>query len=71
MEQKTDDLKTLVKYGKIDLILKIIMLVGGGIGGYIGYNYATQKSEEFQQTMTAYKKKLAKIPLFGSPFKEG
>lgn len=70
MEQKSDDLKTLVKYSKIDLILKLVMIAGAGVGGFIGYQYAIQKSEEFQQTINEYKKKLAKIPFVGSSFKE-
>lgn len=65
MEQKTDDLKTLVKYGKIDLVLKLLLLVGGGIGGYFGYLYAVQEREKFRQTINEYEKKLAKIPFIG------
>ena len=69
MEQKSDDLKTLVKYGKIDLILKLVLLTGTGIGGYFGYLYGIQKSEEFKKTIDDYKNKLAKIPFVGSSFK--
>ncbi len=61
MEQKSDDLKTLVKYGKVDLILKLVMIAGAGVGGYFGYLYAVQKSEEFKQTVDDYKKKLSPL----------
>ena len=61
MEQKSDDLKTLVKYGKIDLVLKLVLLAGAGIGGYFGYLYGIQKSEEFKKTVDDYKKKLSPL----------
>lgn len=70
MEQKSDELKTLVKYGQIDLIWKLTMTGLFMAGGYFGYLYINQKSEEFQQTISEYKKKLAKIPFVGSSFRE-
>ena len=70
MESKTDDLKILVKYTKIDLILKIGLLTVGSIALYYGYIYGTEKMVEIQKQIEEYKKRLAKLPFVGSSFRE-
>ena len=71
MESKADDLKILVKYTKIDLILKIGLLTVGSIALYYGYIYGTEKMVEIQKQVEEYKRRLAKLPFVGSSFREG
>ena len=64
------NIERLVKFSKMDLILKIGLLTVGAIGGYYGYIYGTEKMVEIQKQVEEYKKKLAKLPFVGSSFRE-
>lgn len=64
------NIEQLVKFSKIDLILKIGLLTVGSIALYYGYIYGTEKMVEIQKQVEEYKKRLAKLPFVGSSFKE-
>lgn len=64
------NIEQLVKFSKIDLILKIGLLTVGSIALYYGYIYGTEKMVEIQKQVDEYKKRLAKLPFVGSSFKE-
>ena len=65
-----ENIQQLTKLAQADFTWKMAMTVLAGVGGYYGYLYASQKSEEFQQTIEETKIKLAKIPFIGGAFKE-
>lgn len=64
------NIEQLVKFSKIDLILKIGLLTVGSIALYYGYIYGTEKMVEIQKQVEEYKKRLARLPFVGSSFKE-
>lgn len=64
------NIEKLVKFSRIDLGLKIVLLTVAGIGAYYGYIYGTEKMVEIQKQVDEYKKRLAKLPFVGSSFRE-
>ncbi|MEK6935630.1 MAG: hypothetical protein AABW67_02500 [Nanoarchaeota archaeon] len=64
------NIEQLVKFSKMDLVLKIGLLTVGSIALYYGYIYGTEKMVEIQAQIEEYKKRLAKLPFVGSSFKE-
>ena len=64
------NIEKLVKFSRIDLGLKIVLLTVAGIGVYYGYIYGTEKMVEIQKQIEEYKKRLAKLPFVGSSFRE-
>lgn len=64
------NIEQLVKFSKMDLILKIGLLTVGSIALYYGYIYGTEKMVEIQSQIEEYKKRLAKLPFVGSSFRE-
>lgn len=63
-----ENIESLVKFAKVDLITKFVLITAAGIGGYFGYLYATKKQEEIQVMLDQYKNKVASVPIFGKIF---
>lgn len=63
-----ENIETLVKFAKVDLITKFILITMAGIGGYFGYIYATKKQEEIKEMINQYKEKVSSVPIFGKIF---
>lgn len=64
------NIEKLVKFSRMDLGLKIVLLTVGSIALYYGYIYGTEKMVEIQKQVDEYKKRLAKLPFVGASFRE-